>query len=247
MRARSTARGLAAAGAVAMLAAGVLAPTAGAAPRVKVIGGKPDWTAAATPLAHAAHGVKLDVKVYLAPRGGMDALQSAVASVSTPGSPSYHSFITPAQYRAAFEPTDAAVAQVTAWLQSSHLTVTGVEASHRYIEVSGKSGALGRALGTTFDVYKHDGAKVLAPTSAITVPSALGASVLGVTGLDTTPHVVAPSNAKPDRAPAGFRNARPCSIYYGQIQAKYQADFTTPLPQFNGKTLDYAPCGYTGP
>ena len=230
-----------------MVAAGVLAPTAGAAPRVKVIGGKPAWTTGATPLAHAAHGIKLDVRVFLAPRGGIDALQSAVAAVSTPGSPSYHQFVTPAQYRATFEPTDAAVAQVSAWLQSSNLTVTGVEASHRYIEVSGKSGALGRALGTTFDVYKHDGYKVLAPTSAITVPSALGASVLGVTGLDTTPHVVTPTNAKPDKAPGGFRNARPCSQFYGQILADVAADFKTPLPKFKGAFQSYAPCGYTGP
>ena len=34
---------------------------------------------------------------------------------------------------------------------------------------------------------------------------------------------------------------------YGQIPATYKADYTTPLPQFNGQTLAYAPCGYTGP
>ena len=37
-----------------------------------------------------------------------------------------------------------------------------------------------------------------------------------------------------------FGNARPCSIYYGQIAAKYQADFKTPLPKFQGQTLPYA-------
>jgi hypothetical protein len=47
--------------------------------------------------------------------------------------------------------------------------------------------------------------------------------------------------------PSGLRNARPCSIYFGQIQAKTQADFTTPLPKFEGHRWSYAPCGYTGP
>ena len=47
--------------------------------------------------------------------------------------------------------------------------------------------------------------------------------------------------------PPAFANARPCSIYYGQIDAKFQADFKTRLPKFQGATLPYAPCGYTGP
>src|SRR6185312_940877 len=34
---------------------------------------------------------------------------------------------------------------------------------------------------------------------------------------------------------------------YGQVAAKYQADYKTPLPKCQGKTLCYAPCGYTGP
>jgi subtilase family serine protease len=47
--------------------------------------------------------------------------------------------------------------------------------------------------------------------------------------------------------PAGYRNAKPCSRFWGQVQATKQADFKTPLPKFDGKTLSYAPCGYTGP
>ncbi|MEP7179769.1 MAG: S53 family peptidase, partial [Pseudonocardiales bacterium] len=56
----------------------------------------------------------------------------------------------------------------------------------------------------------------------------------------------APTNAAAAPPPAGFRNARPCSIYFGQVQAKFKADYHTPLPTFNGKVLPYAPCGYTG-
>jgi subtilase family serine protease len=66
--------------------------------------------------------------------------------------------------------------------------------------------------------------------------------VLTVTGLDTSQVVM-----KSQSFPAGFHNARPCSTYFGQIQATVKADFATPLPQFNGKTFSYAPCGYTGP
>ena len=37
--------------------------------------------------------------------------------------------------------------------------------------------------------------------------------------------------------PPAFVNARPCSATYGSTPAKYQADFKTPLPAFNGATL----------
>ena len=44
--------------------------------------------------------------------------------------------------------------------------------------------------------------------------------------------------------PPGFNNARPCSAYYGQLTAKLQADYKTPLPKFHGKYQPYAVCGY---
>ncbi|MEO7059319.1 MAG: S53 family peptidase, partial [Lapillicoccus sp.] len=44
-----------------------------------------------------------------------------------------------------------------------------------------------------------------------------------------------------------FQNGRPCAINFGTPLATYEADFTTKLPKFQGKTLPYAPCGYTGP
>jgi subtilase family serine protease len=85
---------------------------------------------------------------------------------------------------------------------------------------------------------------VQAPATALKVPADISAAILSVTGLDTTVNMVTPAIVAP---PAGFRNARPCSVFFGQLTASVKADFVTPLPQFDGKTLTYAPCGYTGP
>ena len=63
-----------------------------------------------------------------------------------------------------------------------------------------------------------------------------------MTGLSTAPALVRPMLTSP---PPAFANAHPCSIFYGQIKAKFQADGTTPLPKFKGKVRDYAVCGYT--
>ena len=178
-------------------------------------------------------------RVYLAPQGGLDALKAAAFAVSTPGSATYHQFLTPAQYRAQFGPTADAVAAVTSYLSSAGLSVTGVESSNRYITVSGTVAAAQQAFGVSIQTFDHDGQQVQAPTSDVTLPDSIAGSVLTVTGLDTTEHKMAPP-------PAGFRNARPCSIYYGQILATFAADYKTPLPEFKGTTLPYAPCGYTG-
>jgi subtilase family serine protease len=92
------------------------------------------------------------------------------------------------------------------------------------------------------------GKTVQAPTSALRAPADLAGSVLTVTGLNTAPALARPMHSTPEVAPpAGFRNARPCSKYYGQVTAKRQADYKTTLPKFNGQYLPYAVCGYTGP
>ncbi|MFI5074766.1 MAG: protease pro-enzyme activation domain-containing protein [Actinomycetales bacterium] len=200
------------------------------------------------------------VRVYLTPNGGADALNAAVAAVSDPSSAQYRQFLTTAQYDAKYAPTQAQVDQVSGYLSGAGLAVTGVEAQRRYVEASGSAGQLGAAFGVQLGTFTHDGQTVTAPSSAAAVPSSIAGNVLTVTGLDTTAYTkkvnrIAPGDQS-DTAkgatnpnvtpPTGFVNARPCSIYYGQVAAQFQADFSTPLPTFQGQTLSYARCGYTG-
>jgi len=244
-------------------------PTAkvGAA-RTTLAGSTPRWLATAQKqsltAAAAAAGTQ-SVRVYLSPRGGLDALKATVAKLSDPTSAQYHHWLTTAQYDAAFAPTAASAAAVSSYLRSQGLTVTGVEKNRRYVSATGTRARLGAAFGTTLATYRHDGQTVTANASAVSLPAAVGASVLTVTGLDTTvstktpQHVVpgatgdAPtitSSAKADpnaTPPDAFQNGRPCAINFGTPLALFKADFKTPLPKFAGQTLPYAPCGYTGP
>jgi subtilase family serine protease len=208
---------------------------------------KPAWLDTATQLGTAASSAATTAKVYLAPNGGVDALKAAALAVSTPGSPTYRSFLTPAQYRARYAPTVSAVQSVETYLRGAGLTVTGVESSNRYISVSGDVAATQKAFHAPIARYRHSGRTVQAPTTTLALPASIAALVTTVTGLDTTPHIVKPASSTPAPPPAGYRNARPCSTSYGQVAAKLQADFKTPLPKFQGKTVPYAVCGYTGP
>jgi subtilase family serine protease len=235
---------LAAALAVVLVAALAASPAA-AGPSAKTIPNtKPLWTAHATHLGGASASTPVSARVYLAPRGGLAAVKEAAVTMSTPGSASYHQFLTPAQYQARFGTTAATVHAVSSYLTSAGLDVTGVAAGNRYVTVKGTVSAAEKAFGAQIERYTHDGRTVQAPASLLKVPGDIAASVLTVSGLDTTPKIVKPASAPP---PAGFRNAQPCSAYYGEIPASDQADGTTALPKFNGQTLPYAPCGYTGP
>ncbi|MDQ6851293.1 MAG: protease pro-enzyme activation domain-containing protein, partial [Actinomycetota bacterium] len=230
----------------AALATGVLAlpPSAQAVPTPKAVPhSKPAWVGHATHLGTPARTNGVKARVYLSPRGGFAALRDAAVAASTPGSASYHHFLTAAQYHARYAPSAATVRSVESWLHSSGLQVTGVESHNRYVSIRGSVDQANKAFSTSIQRYRHGGRTVQAPSTPLKVPASLASSVLTVTGLDTTPHLAAPATHQAP-PPAGFRNARPCSQYFGQITAKYQADFKTPLPKFRGKYLPYAPCGY---
>jgi subtilase family serine protease len=210
------------------------------AARAHLAGSHPSWAKPANRATAVPATKPVSARVYLAPRS-KSALTAAVLAASTPGSASYHHFITPAQYDAQFAATGAQVSAVTSWLRSSGLTVTSVATGNRYVAVTGTSAAAEKAFGTHLAVFRHAGAKRQAPTTALTVPSAVASSVLGVTGLAQDSVMAKPTIAQPPV----FRNAQPCSQYYGQLQATVEGDFTTPLPAFNGKVRDYSICGYT--
>ena len=226
----------------AALAAGGPAQAAQPDGRKAVPHTKPLWTAHARHLGAADSSATVHGRVYLAPQGGLAALKQAAMAVSTPGSASYRSFLTPEQYRATYAPTAADVSAVRGWLTDAGLHVDGVASGNRYVSVSGTVRGAEKAFGAQIGRFVHNGDTVQAPTSALTVPAALASKVLTVTGIDTTPHLTKP---KASPLPDAFVNARPCSAYYGQIPATTKAD-GTPLPTFNGATLPYAVCGYKG-
>jgi subtilase family serine protease len=241
---RRSSRRLVLLGAIPLVSAGLLSSAlpAQASSRAAVAGGTGAWIAKAHNLGRPSAAHQVAVQVYLAPRGGQAALDAAVAAVSTPGSSSYHHFLSVSGYLAKFEAPDSEVASVSDWLRSNGLRITGVESAHRYVSASGSVSAVEQAFNTTLGTFRHSGQVVTAPTIPATIPSSLAGQVLAVGGVDSTVAYVKP-DARTGPPPA-FENARPCSVYYGQIEARFQADGVTPLPNFHGSSHDYAVCGY---
>jgi subtilase family serine protease len=229
----------------ALVATGLMAaPSANAAPKRHAIAHtKPTWVARAHSLGSPSSQAKTSLRVYLAPNGGTDALKAAVAKVSNPRSPSYRHFLSAKQFHARYDATTATVNKVTGYLRANDLSVTSVEAHHRYVAVEGTNAQIQKAFEVTLRKFRHAGQLVQANTGAASLPVDVAGVVTAVTGLDTTRRLLRHDTSPP---PDGFRNARPCSRYYGQVSATYQADFKTKLPKFQGKTLPYAVCGYRG-
>lgn len=231
------------------LAAAPTAANAAPSGTVTIQNTLPRWLSTATKNTMTANAVsQQSVRVYLAPKGGLDALKARVDAVSDPSSAAYRHWISTNQYNATYAPTQAEVDSVSKYVSGAGLKVTGVESSRRYVSVSGTPAQLGAAFGVQMGSYTHDGQTVTAPDRAASLPAAVGANVLTITGLDTTANPKKHNDVTPDvTPPVGFVNGKPCAINYGNPLATYQADYTTPLPQFQGQTLSYAPCGYTGP
>ena len=231
----------------ALIAAGATAAPASAAPAKKQIARtESTWVAHTKSQGRASGKAASHFRVYLAPQGGLAAEKAAVASVSDPSSASYRHFLSAKQFHARYDATPAEAASVTSWLKSNDLKVTGTEAHRRYVDVTGSNAAVEKAFSTTIKTFRHNGHTVQANTSPVAVPASIAPLIITVSGLDTTPSKIT-HNTSPKAPSAGYRNARPCSKTYGQVPASTKADFKTPLPKFQGKTVPYAVCGYTGP
>jgi subtilase family serine protease len=211
--------------------------------RVTLKSSTPQWASPAKAVGKLPATKRVHARVYLAARGGEAGLDAAVAAVSTPGSRQYGHYLTPAQYRARFAPSGSSVAAVAKWLSGAGMRVTGVASANRYVSVAGTSAQVQRAFGVELQTYRHDGRTQRAPAGDISIPGALAGQVLGVTGLSSA-QVVRPASS-PDFPPEpGFRNARPCSKYYGQKTARLKANHKARLPRFHGRFRPYAVCGY---
>jgi subtilase family serine protease len=197
---------------------------AGAAPSptTKLAGSVPSWATSANFKSSASSSAHVGFRVYLNWRGAAAATALAKA-VSDPASPSYGKYLTPAQFRNKFAPSQSQVQAVQSWLKSQGFAVDYTPTNNHYVAAEGTVAQAEAAFATTFGMYKVKGKLVRSPLTALSVPSSLATIVSGVIGLDdsavfvTTDHVV-DKNAPPT---AGFRNAPPLSISWADSVSPY--------------------------
>jgi len=151
-------------------------------------------------------------------------------------SPSYHQWLTPAQFGAQFGPADQDVQAVTLWLQSHGFQVNRVSSGRIVIEFSGTAGQVQEAFHTSIHKYQVEGESHWANSSDPQIPAALDPVVAGVRSLHNFP-------AKPMNHPAGVfhRDAK---------SGKFIPLKPVPIPQFlggGGCGILGGPCEFLGP
>lgn len=200
----------------------------------------PLWATPQSKVADTDPASKLTFRVYLAMRDQQGA-EAAARAVSDPASADYQKYLTPDQVRERFAADDGTVSQVRNWLSGSGLTVGDLPANKAYVEATGTAGQVSKAFGVQLSKYRVDNRVLRAADKELSLPSALAKNVLGVIGVDQATQLLKPDNTKgtPSDVPPGpgFRNAGPCSDYYGQ-------KIDTTDPAYGGQHLPYAPCGY---
>ncbi|HEY3471231.1 MAG TPA: S53 family peptidase [Amycolatopsis sp.] len=242
---RTPASRLAALAVTAVTTAGLLigAAAASASDRTTLPGSVPAWATSSARAGAADTADNVAFRVYLGWTGDAAALASRV---STPGSADYGRFLTAAQFRQRFAPSQNDVSAVQQWLRKAGFDVGYTPGNHRYVQAEGTVAQAAAAFGTTFGEFKVAGKTLRAPEKELSLPAGLPAGITAVVGLDESSALIQPS-AGPAATPSpAFVNAPPCSVYYGE---KTTATTLTPdgikVPDAYGHPNPWAPCGYT--
>lgn len=155
----------------------------------------------ARPLTQAsAQTDDLALPVQLGPTDGNEAVHFTVgltfddaavdrflAGLTDPRLPSYHRYLTPAEYGDQFGVSMAAVESVVRWAESGGLTATTVP-QRTSVALSGTAAAVNQLLGVTLvDWRTSDGIRFHRPGTEPVVPGELDGAVSAIVGLDTEP------------------------------------------------------------
>ena len=131
-------------------------------------------------------------------------LQQLLADQQNPKSPSYHKWVTPAEFGLHFGPTDQDIADASGWLKKSGFSIDEVGNGRLWINFSGDVQKVERAFQTNIRNYEVDGKMHFANATDPSIPRALAGLVQGVVSLhDFTSH----PNSTASQLPSDFTNA----------------------------------------
>jgi hypothetical protein len=111
-------------------------------------------------------------------------LRQLISDMHTPGTASYHQWLTPDQFGAQFGPSDQDIATVTSWLSSHGFNVTKVLPGKQAVEFSGNAAQMRTAFHTQIHQYSINGQTHYANTTDPQIPAALAPVVGGFASLN---------------------------------------------------------------
>lgn len=143
----------------------------------------PPAVAKARFLSHRNPREVLDISLALPLRNGADFAQFA-RDVVDRSSPSYHKFLTPAQFMELYAPTGAQLATVEGFLTQHGIKVTGVLGANTRIHAQASVATLESAFGIAINNYSYQGQEFFSPSSDPVLPADVGSLVMAIMGMD---------------------------------------------------------------
>jgi trimeric autotransporter adhesin len=146
-----------------------------------------------SPLANAANdrgaapdGMQLDRMQLVLQRSPAQeaALRQLIAEMGTPGTASYHQWLTPDQFGAQFGASDQDIATISSWLGGHGFTVSRVNPGKGTLEFSGSVAQLRDAFHTQIHKYSIDGETHFANANDPQIPAALAPAIGGFASLN---------------------------------------------------------------
>src|SRR5581483_7511557 len=146
---------------------------------------RPAITTVATDLGRIQSAAPITLTVHLKMHD-QKAFDTAVKDLYTPGSPTYHHWMTNSQI-AGFGPSADEVQSVVSALRSNGLAVLSAAPDNLSIRVRGSAEAVETAFQTQIHQFKHRGRTFHANVTPATLAGPAGSLVRGVTGLTKLP------------------------------------------------------------
>jgi len=129
----------------------------------------------------ALHGISLVFSRSAAQQADLDAL---IAAQQDHNSPLYHQWLSPDQFAARFGMAQSDLDKVQTWLEQQGFSIDSVARSRNMIRFSGTAGQVEQAFSTQMHFYTVAGEKHFAPSTELSLPSALSPVVTAVRNLD---------------------------------------------------------------
>ncbi len=238
----ATTMAVAASGPAAHAAAG---PPAGAVATLP--GSAAPFAAAHNALGTVPTGSRLTIQFWL--KSQTAAAAGYASAVSTPGSPLFEHYLTPAAYTARFGATAKEAGAVESWLKSAGFSGVGADSGRDYVQATASVSTIEAALKTQLLYYRPTATtnagkyRLRANDRPVSLPASVAANVLGVTGLENAAPVktyATPGVSAASPAAAGKQISFPCSSWY----AEHYVRRTLPR-QFGTTSFPTIVCGYS--
>lgn len=210
----------------------------------KITDNTPTWVSKAQNLGAADGTQTIDLKVWLKLHNEGQ-LQKQLHDLYTPGSSSYHKWLSQSQFDANYSPTDQQVKSVSNFLSAHGFTILDTAENNFYIKISGTIAQAEQAFHVQINNYRYQGKTYRSNAADPSVNDTSGGNIANVTGLDNASYYQ-PANVRP-AGHAGDGTSPNNAVIYQVLCGNFSTTNTLSISTGGSQSYTgFVPCGYDG-